>query len=244
MKWLFFCVLAVLMVASAYAATITGTVYDLSLEPVSNAVIEIDTKPTQRMVSRNGMYRFDVPPGEYELIATVKEDGIVAMGTQEDVTVEGGGDYTFDLFLYEDFSEEDDLLDMETLDVDEELFETSAPRYVIFIVAFGVALTAGAVFYLFLRSKKGQIEDKGGEDKTAGAHHHAHQQIKQEDAAANAKEEIIAILKAHDGRMTQKELRRKLAHSEAKVSIVLAELEEEGRIKKIKKGRGNILILK
>jgi len=235
LRLLLFCVFAVLMVAPVQAATLTGTVYDLSLEPVYDAVVEIDTKPAQRMVSRDGTYQFDVPPGRYGLVATVKEDGIVMMGTREEVAVEGVGEYTFDLFLYEDFSEEDDLLDMEALDVDDDLFGAKVPAYVIFIFAFGVALIAGAILYLLLRSKKGPEARK-----TAALHH----QSGDDDTGTGAKEEIVAILKANDGRMTQKELRRKLAHSEAKVSIVLAELEAEGRIKKIKKGRGNILILK
>lgn len=239
MRWLLLCVIAVLLLAPVHAATLTGTVYDLSLEPVYDAVVEIDTKPAQRIVSRDGTYRFDVPLGTYGLVATVTEDGIIMMGTREEVAVEGVGDYTFDLFLYEDFSEEDELLDMEALDVDEDLFDGKAPAYVIFIFAFGVALVAGAVLYLLLRSKKGHAV--GGGESTAGAQR---QPIREEGTLADAKEEIVAVLKANDGRMTQKELRRKLVHSEAKVSIVLAELEEEGRIKKIKKGRGNILILK
>ncbi|MBS3149146.1 hypothetical protein J4455_00425 [Candidatus Woesearchaeota archaeon] len=43
--------------------------------------------------------------------------------------------------------------------------------------------------------------------------------------------------------MTQKDIRKELKISEAKVSLILTQLESEGRIKKIKKGRGNIVIL-
>lgn len=45
------------------------------------------------------------------------------------------------------------------------------------------------------------------------------------------------------GRITQKDLRKQLGASEAKVSLLLADLEDRGLIKKIKKGRGNIIIL-
>ncbi len=51
----------------------------------------------------------------------------------------------------------------------------------------------------------------------------------------------VEILKG-EGRMLQKELRRRLGLSEAKVSMIVAELEHAGLIKKIKKGRGNVLV--
>ena len=54
---------------------------------------------------------------------------------------------------------------------------------------------------------------------------------------------ITALLKGNKGRMTQKELRKHFPMSEAKISLMIAELESMGKIKKIKKGRGNIIIL-
>ena len=44
--------------------------------------------------------------------------------------------------------------------------------------------------------------------------------------------------------MTQKDIRKSIPFSEAKVSLILADLEHTGKIEKIKKGRGNIIILK
>ena len=43
--------------------------------------------------------------------------------------------------------------------------------------------------------------------------------------------------------MTQKDLRKHFAMSEAKISLMITELESLKKIKKIKKGRGNIIIL-
>ena len=54
---------------------------------------------------------------------------------------------------------------------------------------------------------------------------------------------IIQLLKKNQGRMSQRELRKHFALSEAKISLMITELETEGKLKKIKKGRGNILIL-
>uniref|UniRef100_A0A7J2TJ44 Winged helix-turn-helix transcriptional regulator n=1 Tax=Archaeoglobus fulgidus TaxID=2234 RepID=A0A7J2TJ44_ARCFL len=55
---------------------------------------------------------------------------------------------------------------------------------------------------------------------------------------------VIETIKANGGRITQKELRKKLGFSEAKMSLILADLERRGIIEKVKKGRGNIIFLK
>ena len=44
--------------------------------------------------------------------------------------------------------------------------------------------------------------------------------------------------------MLQKDLRKRLGLSEAKVSMIVAELEEAGIVKKIRKGRANILVFR
>lgn len=55
-----------------------------------------------------------------------------------------------------------------------------------------------------------------------------------------AKKMFLIIKK--EKRITQKDIRKQMPDSEAKVSLVLAEFESKGIIKKIKKGRGNIII--
>ena len=65
----------------------------------------------------------------------------------------------------------------------------------------------------------------------------------------NEKEDIltkklIEFIKKQDGRVTQKDIRKQFTYSEAKISLIITELESKGVIKKIKKGRGNIIILK
>ena len=44
--------------------------------------------------------------------------------------------------------------------------------------------------------------------------------------------------------MLQKDLRKRLPWSEAKVSMMLSELEEMGIVKRIKKGRAKIVVLR
>ena len=54
---------------------------------------------------------------------------------------------------------------------------------------------------------------------------------------------LVVFLKERDGRATQKEIRKQFPLSEAKISLLIAELESKQIVKKIKKGRSNIIIL-
>jgi len=56
---------------------------------------------------------------------------------------------------------------------------------------------------------------------------------------------VLKLLEKHKAGLTQKEILYEMVQvEESKVSLVLAELEYMGKIKKIKKGRKNIIILK
>ena len=54
MKYLFLLVLLLIPLGSA--ATITGTIYDYSLQPVTNAIVSINTVPEQTTVTQEGQY--------------------------------------------------------------------------------------------------------------------------------------------------------------------------------------------
>lgn len=56
-------------------------------------------------------------------------------------------------------------------------------------------------------------------------------------------QEILDILISQGGRITQKDMRKRLRYSEGKVSLMLLDLEKRGKIQKFKKGRGNIIFL-
>jgi uncharacterized membrane protein len=55
--------------------------------------------------------------------------------------------------------------------------------------------------------------------------------------------EVVEVIRASGGRMNQVELRRRLPYSEAKVSLMLSDLEDRGVIRKIKRGRANVIVL-
>jgi len=54
--------------------------------------------------------------------------------------------------------------------------------------------------------------------------------------------ELYDIILKKGGRTTQKDLRKEVIYGEAKVSLMIADLEDRGLIKKIKRGRSNIII--
>ncbi len=56
--------------------------------------------------------------------------------------------------------------------------------------------------------------------------------------------QVLQYIKDQGGRITQKDIRKKFPASEAKISLIITELEHKGTVEKIKKGRGNIIILK
>ncbi|MBI5223891.1 hypothetical protein HY990_05730 [Candidatus Micrarchaeota archaeon] len=52
---------------------------------------------------------------------------------------------------------------------------------------------------------------------------------------------VLVLLENMEGRTTQKELREAIGFSDAKLSLILSELENMNLIKKFKRGRGNII---
>ena len=94
-----------LLVSFANAATIYGTVYDLSLKKVSNARVEISTSPKQFYVAQNGTYSFNVPNGKYAIKAQLMQKNEVLASVQENITISQDGNYVLDLILFPDIEE-------------------------------------------------------------------------------------------------------------------------------------------
>lgn len=201
------------------AATLQGTIYTPDLTIAKNVLVEIDTQPQQRYLSRDGLYSFQVPTGNYTLTVTFLQ-GNENKTLHEQVTVAQEGSFTFDLFLFPSIDEEELLLDDITTDFNEApespvAEEFSFPWLQLLLLLLLLALG----LFGALRMRRPPQE-------------------------SDLTEEVIAIIKKERGRMTQKELRKRLPRSEAKISLLVNELVAKGKIEKIKKGRGNILVLK
>lgn len=217
--------LLVLLVPLASAATLTGAVYDAQLDVLTNSVITIDTQPQQRLVSTDGTYTFDVPEGNYTI--TVRAPLRGNMTSTERVVVDTPGTYQFDLFFFPSVDEDEAFLDeLDTVETLPELSgQPSSSAIVLRLLVVALLVVAGIGLFVLLRRRSAMVVDEFFD-------------------GPNELDAVVKQIKAAGGRITQKELRKKLPESEAKVSLMIAELESQGRLKKIKKGRGNLLVLK
>jgi len=212
---LFLTVLILLSPALVQSATISGTVYNIFLEELDKAIITVDTTPEQTVVSKQGTYSLSILPGEYTLIAIYEKAGEIYK-TKETITIAQEGNYTIDLILIPDL-EDEIIIEEEVLE-----FEPKVSKTITIITAIVIILL---LVYLAL-SKKHFIKEEDIKTET------------EEDL-----ENLVKFIKEKGGRITQKDIRKKFPLSEAKISLMITELESKKIIRKIKKGRGNVIIL-
>jgi len=230
------------------AATLKGSIYNTNLELEENVLVEIDTTPQQQFLSKDGNYEFELNPGKYQLTVRKEKTEI-----KEDLEVIKEGIFLFDVFLLSSLTEENELwqdseenLFSEEMESEEEKTKASDNNEIewwrwaigIFIVLFGLQRIYRA------RKKYGPLQIfrkkiKKESKKTIEQHK---KELEQEPGYID---KAIEIIKKNDGRITQKELRKEMLYlSESKFSLIVTELEHKGKIEKVKKGRGNIILLK
>ena len=219
---------SITLINLANAATIHGTVYDLSLKKLSNVRVEINTSPKQFLVAQNGSYSFNAPNGAYTIKAQLIQKNAVLAYVQENITIKQDGFYVLDLILFPDVEEGVEDLD---IDVNGNVVETNNKKGILIVFAVLLVLAiAAASYYINKKQKKEPAKTK--EEKI------------DEKREGDDLEQIIKVIRHEGGRATQKEIRKQMPLSEAKISLMIAELEHKGIVEKIKKGRGNIIILR
>ncbi|MBS3150533.1 hypothetical protein J4425_01875 [Candidatus Woesearchaeota archaeon] len=199
-------ILLLLVIPNASAAIIQGRIYDLELNRVDNVMVEINTVPAQRVISKYGEYFFNVPYGDYTITTTAMLDGedYVVM---ENVSIISDGEFSLDLFLFPEIENLEEFPNIED--------DNNTLKYIIVGIIF-----FGLIFLLYKLHRKEEFyaDDDGELNK------------------------IYSLIKSRR-RITQREIRKNSLLSESKISLIITQLEKEGKIKKIKKGRGNIIIL-
>lgn len=235
LRVLSFMLLMLIFTNIANAATIHGTIYDLSLRKVQNARVEINTSPKQVMVAQNGSYSFNVPNGFYTIKAQVVQRNTVLASVHENITIKQDGSYVLDLILFPDVEEGVEEID---IDVNGEVIGNDKGNlgYSLLVAAFVLIVLSILAFYYLKKIKPSKEKH---EKETAGQ-----KEAVKEEPQDNGLSQLIRIIKNEGGRATQKDIRKQIPLSEAKISLMIAELEHKGIIEKIKKGRGNIIILK
>ncbi|MBU0457603.1 MAG: hypothetical protein ABH824_06640 [Nanoarchaeota archaeon] len=240
---------SMLLLSFVTAATLKGSIYDTSLQLEENVLVEIDTTPQQKYLAKDGAYSFELPTGKY--ILTVKNDQYLV--TEEVEIISEKGEYLFDIFLLPDFKEEDELW-QETeeeipVDTEEENSSISSissidTKHIFLYVIAGLFIIFSIIRFFVARKKYGPLgkfRKKIKEESMKSIEEHKEELAKEPGYF----DEALKIIKKHDGRITQKELRKEMLYlSEGKVSLIVAELEHKGKVEKIKKGRGNVIILK
>lgn len=249
-----------LVIAASLASGVQvyGTVFDASLEPVS-AIVEINPLH-QAIAARNGGYQFNVEPNRnYTLTAksingtALEERTIIQVGEQ---------DAHFDIVLLTPAGFENETTELTETAGDlgeggEEIaLNDSVPSYWVLIAVIIAFIAAALLLSRHPKVKKIIYKNKNKAEKPTDnqittpelklpklegtALTESQSKTSQLD---HFKVEILKIIRDKGGAIEQKELRRELPWSEARVSVELSELEKMGKVKKIKTGRANLVKL-
>jgi len=204
----------VILINNVSATTVHGSIYDLSLNKINGVIIEVNSEPVQRLISNDGSYSFDLERGEYIITAKKLPNEKIA---EEKISISSAGDFNIDLFADIDLPEEELLREINEDFTGELSFESiSYFKIILWLLIISIIL------FLIMDYKKKNSNDMS------------------DDLSVK----VIDIIKSEGERISQKDLRKHFPLSEAKISLVISELESKNKIEKIKRGRGNILILK
>ncbi|MDP2216467.1 MAG: hypothetical protein Q8J68_04180 [Methanolobus sp.] len=228
-------------------ATVHGVIYEWgTFEPLENVIVEVNSTPSQSMLARYGLYSFNLAPGNYVISASYYRNNVLVYSTQEEITIKGSGDYVMDIIFlptfYDpgmgeiEFTELSELADLaEDIETGKSSFSYGTLSM---IILTALALVAGA--HLLAARRKVNL---GREEEFLPADE-APLDVSDEYAALpDDLREMVGIISRNGGRITQKDLRGSLRHSEAKVSLLVSDLEDRGIVRKFKKGRGNVVVL-
>jgi uncharacterized membrane protein len=206
-----------------------GNIYDLSLDKAKGAVVEVNTTPSQHLIAAEGKYAFEIPRGTYKITASLRERGERVALENRTITVLEDGNYVLDFILFPMLEEEED----PEIDVGEVVGREGGRGAWIGLIVL-VTLAGGGALLYHKRKKRPLPSHSIKEENSPSSDHDDDEDLKK----------VLAIIKEQGGRTTQKDIRKGMPLSEAKISLLIAELEHKGRVEKIKKGRGNIVVLK
>ena len=233
------------MVMSAQAAKVYGSLYEWSdLEkPLKNVIVEIEENATrvQYKVSSDGAYSFDISPGNYVLKAKYYINNILEFSGEEKLQIYRPDDSrNLDLLLFPPIDSDYEYLG--DINLTGEL-EPKDPLVSNYIAVIFVVLLIAIIFLLFFWKKKRKPVIPEQEEIPSEPPTNVTKPIENMTRELpDDLHELYDLILQKGGRTTQKEIRKYAKYGEAKVSLMLADLEDRGLIKKIKKGRSNIII--
>jgi uncharacterized membrane protein len=221
-------IIAALYCQFAFSATISGTIYNLDLDR-AKAIVEVNSVPEQRIIAVNGTYSFELPKGKYQIIAKLFNQD--EYSTTENITVlDDDGHYMLDLFLFYQMPDYVEDINLNLSD--------NKTNYVPYIIA-GIILLIIIVIVIILSYSKKKKNAKQETTEKKQSNNNEEQNLDDK-----IKFDILHLLKLNHGAMTQKNIRKHFDYSEAKISLIIKSLEEEGKLAKEKRGTVNFIKIK
>ncbi|HIH23277.1 TPA: hypothetical protein HA238_06115 [Candidatus Micrarchaeota archaeon] len=228
-----------------HATTLYGEIYEgEEFELLNNAVITV-FGPTNVQLVANENYSIEIESGEYQVITRFYENGTMKYYSKDKITV-AGKDMRFDIVVFPIDPQMIDDSDVE-IPIPEPPANGGGTRLIktdIDMVLFIVVLAGliGILLFFFLKKN----ERSGSETRTTDLPEKGIIKTSEPEKNYELDEDgkrVLKILSENEGRMIQKELRNIMNFSETKMSLVISELEACGLVKRIKRGRENILKL-
>ncbi|MGB8217606.1 MAG: hypothetical protein WCE94_09940 [Candidatus Methanoperedens sp.] len=235
----------VIFISGAQAATLHGTIYEWSdfENPLKGAIVEVNSTPSQYVVATNGTYSFNLSSGNYMIEAKYYNNNILEFAAEDGIRIDREGDYVHDLLLFP--PTELDKQYLGDINLTSDLVTKSDSNQIYYIITIFLVFAALLILYWVRKKKNKPIEKSPGE--TIEIPPEIHPEILPETKTESIElpedlREIYELLLKKGGRVTQKDLRKEVKYGEAKVSLMIADLENRGLVKKIKRGRANIII--
>lgn len=198
--------------AISSSAFVYGTIYNGNLEQANKTILRIDGAFTYQMVTDRANYSIFLPNGEYKLSGqSMDKEGNLAFYAENTIHV-GDADQQVDVVL--------------------------KPVGVNPLVLISSAIILVAVIFWFVIRKKKNFEASENVDVPVRAPEPI-KSIKLE--LDEDSKSVLKILDSFESRATQKELKETLKFSDAKLSLILTELEHTGHVKKFRRGRTNVI---
>jgi len=236
-------ILVTVIISSAHAATLHGTIYEWSdfENPLKGTIVEINSTPSQYVVSTNGTYSFNLSSGNYTIKAKYYRNNILEFAAEDEIHIDREGDYVHDLLLFPPTELDNQYLGDINLTSDLELKSDSNQIYYIIIT---ILVVAALLILYWVRRKKNKPIEQGALEITGVPPDIPPENIVKAESWELPEDlkKIYELIMKKGGRVTQKDLRKEVKYGEAKVSLMIADLENRGLVKKIKKGRANIII--
>lgn len=214
-----------------FAFNISGEIYSgNNFENLNNVVIKIHGDSNLKFLTSNH-YSIQLEKGNYIIEAFYYENGKLSLYSYDEINV--NKDTVFDLILF--YPEEFEILNNEEYEIN---YNGKTNNLIYYLFLFFLLLIIILLFKNYFKFKKREEKIEEFKEDQESEKNKNSEIILDEDAKL-----VLKILSENDNRLEQKELRNILGWSETRTSLVISELESYNYLKRIKKGRKNLIKL-